>query len=456
MAYRHDLVEISPPRLDQNGYLVADAFPTRVGVFKYVKPDGTVTRELRHEDDVFKPESLESLKHRPIIDEHPDGGPANATNTGRLSVGHVGEQVAQQDDHVKANVIITDQRMIEKMQGKGGQAKRELSCGYQADVIQEEGTYQGEQYDHRQTNIVYNHLASVWKGRAGPTARIHLDSEDATIEGLNVDIEDDLYRDLDPEMQKKLSAKISKLVDEGKPQNEAVAIAHKMLGISRKTDREDAMTIKRKLQAVAIGEFRLDQLEIGYPEESGQVIDALVARNDKLETELKVVADKYGQEKSAKEKAEGERDHLQEEAKKKGDGLDHKKLDALAAVRAELMGVAGHLGIKGVSDMDNHQIKQAVVAQHNPDLKLDDLSVENIEGRFGMICDGLKRENKSLESLAQLKAATSFDPKRDNDGGEETPSPRAAYLEDIQDLHGKTEKEVKADWADRDKQRKSA
>ncbi len=95
MPQRHDLVEISAPKLDQNGYLVADAFPTRTGVFKYVKADGTITRELRAPEEVFRPESLESLKHRPIIDEHPETGPADASNTGRLSVGHVGEQVVQ-------------------------------------------------------------------------------------------------------------------------------------------------------------------------------------------------------------------------------------------------------------------------------------------------------------------------------------------------------------------------
>lgn len=190
MPYRHDLVEIQSPTMDQNGYLVADAFPTRAGVFKYVKADGSISLELRHPDDVFAPASLNSLKHRPIVDEHPDGGPMNSVNTRGLGVGHVGEQVSRSGNHVKANVVITDVKMIAKMQGKGGQAKRELSCGYTADVVDETGIWEGQPYNARQTNIVYNHLASVWKGRAGSSAQIHLDGEDAVSDSFNIEIAD--------------------------------------------------------------------------------------------------------------------------------------------------------------------------------------------------------------------------------------------------------------------------
>ncbi len=448
MASRHDLVEVSEPRIDQNGYLVVDAFPTRTGVFKYVKPDGTITRELRHHDDVFKPESLETLKHRPIIDEHPDGGPADSRNTKSLSVGHVGEQVSQADSHVKANLIVTDARMIEKITGGGGAKPRklELSCGYSADVVEDSGIYRGEKFDHRQTNIVYNHLACVRKGRAGPTARIHLDSEDAVIEGLSVDSD---HPNNPGGKEKELSAMIKKLMDEGKPQDQAIAIAHEKLGISRKKDTEDIMTIKRKLEAVSHGDFRQDAIEITYDKETESTVDALVNRLDQSNAHIKVLQDKYEGEEGARKKAEGERDQTKDELAKakKDDGIDPVKLDEMAAERADVLGVAGHKGIKDIVGKSNDQLKAAVVQIDNPKLKMDAMDAMIIEGRYGAICDGIMKETKGLQSLAQLRKTTTADPKNDADPDKVTPSPRAKLMQDQASMHGKTEAEVKQDWA---------
>lgn len=447
MAFRHDLVEISPSKIDQNGYLVADAFPTRPGVFKYVKPDGTTTRELRHPDQVFDSASLNSLKHRPIIDEHPDGGPADSHNTKSLSVGHVGEQVVQADSHVKANLIITDARMIEKMMGSSGKPRKlELSCGYSADVVEDSGTYRGEKYDHRQTNIVYNHLASVWKGRAGPTARIHLDSEDAVVEGLSVDSD---YPNNPGGKEEELSALIGKLVKEGKTQDQAIAIAHEKLGISRKKDMEDIMTIKRRLEAVSHGDFRQDAIEISYDKETESTVDALVNRLDQSNAQIKILQDKYEGSEGARKKAEGERDQTKTdlEKAKKDDGIDPVKLDEMAAERADVLGVAGHKGVKDIVGKSNAQLKAAVVQIDNPKLKMDGLDPMIIEGRYGAICDGIVAENKGLQSLAQLRKTTTADPKNDVDPNKLDPSPRQKLMKDQASMHGKTEAQVKEDWA---------
>jgi hypothetical protein len=55
----------------------------------------------------------------------------------------------------------------------------ELSCGYDCDIVKESGTTpEGERYDCIQTNIVYNHLAIVPRGRAGIAAQLRYDSAD--------------------------------------------------------------------------------------------------------------------------------------------------------------------------------------------------------------------------------------------------------------------------------------
>jgi hypothetical protein len=60
------------------GFLRIPAAVTRVGVFNYKQPDGSVIRELRLPEEVFNPDSLSSLKSIPITNDHPprrDGHP---------------------------------------------------------------------------------------------------------------------------------------------------------------------------------------------------------------------------------------------------------------------------------------------------------------------------------------------------------------------------------------------
>ena len=55
---------------------------------------------------------------------------------------------------------------------------KELSLGYNLDLVEEPGTYNGEPYDAIQTNIVINHLALVASARAGEQARLNIDGSD--------------------------------------------------------------------------------------------------------------------------------------------------------------------------------------------------------------------------------------------------------------------------------------
>jgi len=411
MPYRYDLVEIKSPTVDQNGYLVADAFPTRVGVFKYVKADGTVTRELRAPEEVFSPASLESLKHRPIVDNHPDGGPMDAGNTRRLSVGHVGEQVEAQGQHVKANVVVTDRDMIAKMMGKNGEAKRELSCGYTADTIEESGVWKGQPYDSKQTNIVYNHLASVWKGRAGATAQIHLDGEDA------------------------LSESFESLMDAADPSDDPTP------------PREDSMTIKLKRDAVSVGEYRQDAFDIQFEDKSEPAINTLASKLDEANAQVRVLQDKYDGEKGEHTKTKASKDQLEEDAKKKSDGPDPVELNRLAAARADVMGVAAHVGLTGVDEHTDEQIKAMVVQKHNPDLKMDGLDPLIVEGRYDAICDGIRQENKNLDSLAALKRITTPDAESARREDSDDAGPRERFVRDMQGLHELTPAQIKEKWA---------
>ena len=443
MANRHDLVEIRSPKIDQNGYLVADAFPTRTGVFKYVKPDGTITRELRHPVDVSSPESLESLKNRPIVDEHPDGGPMDANNTKRLSVGHVGEQVGMNGGHVKANLVVTDASMIAKIQGaKGGDKKNQLSCGYSADVIEEAGTFKGEKYDHRQTNIVYNHLASVWKGRAGPTAQIHLDAEDAVSEAFDLSVKEDAGS-YDGSERRKGSNPCNPGKEKKRRKGDSLD--------QPKPNPEETMTIKMKREAVKHGDYHQDAFEVQFDQESEQAVNAMAAKLDAANAHIETLLAKSDGHEDAAKKAKGEHDQKDEELealKKKGDAIDPEKLDAMADERADVKGVAHHLKVADYADKSNGVIKTMIVKATNPDLKMDDMDPMIVEGRYQAICDGIRKDNKSLESLAALKQVTS--PVR-QDGDKVTTdvddNPQRKYAEDVADLHTMSEDDIQKKWA---------
>ena len=152
--------------------------PTRVGVFAYRTPDGATRREYRPPEEVFSPASLATLAAAPVTDLHP-ANPVDPTNWKTLAVGHVGEDVHQDGDHVAASLLIQDQGAIGKVQAG---ERCELSAGYTCDLESSPGvTPQGEEFDAIQRTIRYNHVAmgpTGW-GRQGPSVAMRLDSGDA-------------------------------------------------------------------------------------------------------------------------------------------------------------------------------------------------------------------------------------------------------------------------------------
>lgn len=158
------------------GYIRAKAIVTRAGVFSYQNADGTVRKELRIPDEVFHSDALSSMKMIPVTNGHPNEKLVTAKNSKRLAVGFTGDVVEQSGNYVLANLVITDEDAVRAVKEHG---RRELSLGYTVDLVPESGHYDGEDYDYKQTNIRYNHLALVDTARAGSAARIHLDEADA-------------------------------------------------------------------------------------------------------------------------------------------------------------------------------------------------------------------------------------------------------------------------------------
>lgn len=173
---RFHVIRLDKGELTSQGFMRFPASFTRVGVFNYRKEDGTIIRELRHPDDVFKPESMASLQMAPVTDNHPAEF-VSPKNIKKHSVGWVSETIRKGDNSLDGIVTVADENALANV----SRGKVELSCGYGATLIPETGIYDGEPYEFRQTDIVYNHVAIVERGRMGPRQRLRTDSADAEI-----------------------------------------------------------------------------------------------------------------------------------------------------------------------------------------------------------------------------------------------------------------------------------
>lgn len=173
---RFDQINLDEYKLKETpeGYLEGFAIATRIGVFPYMRADGTIQKELRLPEEVFKQDAIDSFKLQPITNDHPTKQ-VNAENAKQLTVGVTGQEVKQDEKYLAPYVKIMDKEAVADV--KSG--KRGLSFGYSVDLEKADGVYNGERYDYIQRNIKGNHLAIVYQGRAGDKARLRLDAQDA-------------------------------------------------------------------------------------------------------------------------------------------------------------------------------------------------------------------------------------------------------------------------------------
>ncbi|MXV35968.1 MULTISPECIES: DUF2213 domain-containing protein [unclassified Saccharibacter] len=162
-----------------------------------LKPEQTY-RLLR--DPIELERGAATFNGLPVLDDHP-------TNTSRVTaadpqkhivVGSTMRNAIFEDPYLKNGLTIWDGPLIEKI--KSGQ-QRELSCGYDYDADMTPGTYKGEPYDGRMTNIRGNHVALVPNGRAGSDVTVHDTAQGAPImaetkDKTGCDSQDNALRDI--------------------------------------------------------------------------------------------------------------------------------------------------------------------------------------------------------------------------------------------------------------------
>jgi len=159
--------------LTPEGYLLCESTPIgRTGSQVYAAHefpdlvpglDGMI-RVTRDECEVFRPETIASFEGKSITVNHVF---VNPTNVQRVEVGHAQNVRRSQTepDLLVADILIKDEAAI-KLVRDDRDPFRELSCGYDAEYVQEMPGVAC------QRNIVGNHVALVKRGRAGPRCSI--------------------------------------------------------------------------------------------------------------------------------------------------------------------------------------------------------------------------------------------------------------------------------------------
>lgn len=182
---------------DENGFLIDTPIVARIGAQTYHTPKGPRV-EFRPASEVFDEDSLESYRGKPITLGHKI---VNSKNAKDLVVGSCPGAAKRDSDGigVLAPVMVYDEHSIEQAKKK---IAAEISVGYSSIDIERSGwgnNLTGEYYfddelpenfddikkdaaedwvkfDAVQTHIRVNHVALVFRGRAG-IAKLNLDSE---------------------------------------------------------------------------------------------------------------------------------------------------------------------------------------------------------------------------------------------------------------------------------------
>jgi uncharacterized protein len=341
--FRFDFGEITSLRLTDEGFLRGYARVTRTGVYNYRNPDGTSRRELRHPDDVFNLDSLNTLKMIPITEGHPAISKLVTAETAKsVTIGYTGESFRPDGKFVIMPIVITDKAGVEAVNN----GKDELSLGYEVELDEELGNYDGMEYDFRQRNIKYNHLAIVKRGRAGPDVR------------LNTDEAEEIRENIQPNQPSQQRSK-------------------------------------------NMAKLRLDTgCEYEVPQEVIAAFDTAKKNSDTLQTNL-------DQANTDAEKLRADADTAKESAKKlqeRIDGLSQEITKAVAA-RIELERTANGLLSKEVKvdGMTDDEIRKAVILNQFPDAKLDEQSEAYIAARFDAAVELAKTTGSSKDGAAQQR-----------------------------------------------------
>lgn len=179
---------------DANGWFEVAKNPlSKVGVFAYSGRQLGLTGDaanrvfqvLRPPEELGSPETLDSFRLLPLIDDHTMLGAADMGRTPAEKKGvHgvIGDNVSFDGRTLWGNLKVFSQDLASRI--KSG--KRELSCGYGCVYDFTPGEFDGKAYDAVQRRLRGNHVALVDQGRMGPDVAV-LDQMTFTVDAKDLE-----------------------------------------------------------------------------------------------------------------------------------------------------------------------------------------------------------------------------------------------------------------------------
>lgn len=353
------------------GFVQARAPLTKTGVFPYEQKDGTILRELRHPEDVYAGAALKSMEMMPIQVDHI--AMLTPENSKALQVGQVGNNIEVSSPHVWGNLRLTAREGIDAatLQGKDG-----LSCGYFCDLVMEPGVYNGEQYDARQTNITYNHLALCAIPRLGDELRVSMDSAGA--------FQTERAARADSTQENPMNVKI--LAHNGIQYDALPEVAAEVKRLQDALTKATTDAATASATATTLLDSTKATMQAAIDTATAKA-DASTAKVTGLEAEAKLIPTKIA------------------------DGI--KARIGLVQIATKTLAEAD---LAKLDSMTDAEIKAAVITARQPEIKLDGKSEAYIQASFDIATANLDADN-SEAAIAATRAATA--PRIDSRGATE-------------------------------------
>ena len=372
MEQRFDSIPLSDTYFTPEGYLIDNPILTRVGIFEYHNPDGTIRRELRLPEEVFAAESLASYKGKPVILTH-EAGLVDVDNVQQEHIGTILSEGIQDGDDVRAQIVIHDAESLDY-------GLRELSLGYTQTPDETPGVWNGQPYDAIQRNIQINHLALVEKARAGEQARLNIDGEEQGGNQMSKARKDGLT----PE-------EIARLVEEYK-QRQAQRMENTNPTADEGTNPDEQTTDEDEADPVKEVKDRRDRRDASGDCETMDEASGVIAQQDEdiqklldfiAQLQAKIDFDEASAEEEAKTDNEGENAEANaDEGEHQEDPLNMDSIDAYVNQKIELIRLGDKLNLDGIETMKPMDAKKAIIKKVHPNIRLDGKDTAYINAMF--------------------------------------------------------------------------
>lgn len=347
---REDRGELLRPVVREDGTLLVEGYVARPGILRYRRKDGSVRRELVTEDLLA---DASTLGRAHVTLGHPRRDTkVTPQNVQRLGVGDVDGDITITDNgFVRVRMAVRRHDAIRAIR-KG---RRELSPGYDVRLDRTPGVHpEFGEYDVKQIERRYNHVAIVERARGGSEIRARYDEADDLDEPL-----DFIGReDSEPARRTSMPEALLRLLGS--------------LGINRRFDTED-----EAIEAIAAHlRARTDSID----ETVAEAVEAEKAKTAKAIKDLDV-------ERARADAAEAERDAAKDRLEVL-EVAEAKRADA--ASLEELKPVAKAFGIELGDNASVKDVRMQIARAHLGDGMRSDASDAYIEAAVDIAAKAVK------------------------------------------------------------------